>query len=247
LPCDSVFDPSELSAVTGTSPAANALLIWGTWSSGAVNTTEIGCSFTIVTMPIVSVAWTMLPGSIKRKPAFPDHRRPDGRVTDLSLGVVNSSLIAFDLRIQLVDGGLLSIKLLAGGEFLFVESGIALEVQLRILQIRLVLRLFRECLIKSRLIGPRINQRKKIALVDHLSLFGRNLRKFSVDAAMHSDGFIRLHGSEPVQIYRKIGRLRECDTDRDCDFAAAIRLTPLRRLLAVPVKMTPAETERACD
>jgi hypothetical protein len=62
---------SEDSAMTGTVPAASALLICPTFSSGAVNTTEIGCSFTIVTMPVWSVACTMLPGSISRKPTLP--------------------------------------------------------------------------------------------------------------------------------------------------------------------------------
>ena len=37
--------------MTGTVPAASALLICPTFSSGAVNTTEIGCSLTMVTMP----------------------------------------------------------------------------------------------------------------------------------------------------------------------------------------------------
>ena len=70
-PCESVLNPSELRAVTGVTPAASALLICGTSSSGAVNTTEIGCNWTIVTMPVVSTACTMLPASTRRKPVLP--------------------------------------------------------------------------------------------------------------------------------------------------------------------------------
>ena len=71
VPFDSVLLPSEDSASTCTLPPASALLMSGTWSSGAVSTTEIGCMRTIETMPVVSAAWTMLPGSTMRKPARP--------------------------------------------------------------------------------------------------------------------------------------------------------------------------------
>jgi hypothetical protein len=43
----------------------------GSSSSGAENTTEIGCNLTIVTIPVVSAACTMFPGSTKRKPVRP--------------------------------------------------------------------------------------------------------------------------------------------------------------------------------
>ena len=66
-----MVSPSELSASTGTTPAASALLMAGTSSSGAVNTTEIGCSLTIVTIPVLALAWTMFPGSINRKLVLP--------------------------------------------------------------------------------------------------------------------------------------------------------------------------------
>jgi len=56
--------------------------------------------------------------------------------------------------------------LLAGGDFLFVESGVALQVELRILQIRFVPSLFRQRLIKRCLIGPRINLREKFTFAD---------------------------------------------------------------------------------
>ena len=76
----------------------------GTSSSGAVNTTEIGCSFTIVTMPLVSAACTMLPGSTSRNPALPVSGDRDCRIADLGLRVVDHRLIALDLRHQLLNG-----------------------------------------------------------------------------------------------------------------------------------------------
>jgi hypothetical protein len=91
------------------------------------------------------------------KTGFPGHWSPNRRVADLRLRVIDSRLVALDLSIELIDRGLLGIKLLACREFLFVKGGISLQIDLRVLQIRFVLRLFRERLVESRLIGPRIN------------------------------------------------------------------------------------------
>jgi len=117
--------PSELSAVMGTTPEASALLICCTSSSGAVKTTEIGCSCTIDTMPVVSVAWTRFAGIDKAEAGFFRERRIGLSVAQLRLGVVDGGLVAYDLRYELIDVRLLCIELLCrGGEIFLRESSI---------------------------------------------------------------------------------------------------------------------------
>jgi hypothetical protein len=65
-------------------------------------------------------------------------------------------------------------------------------------QIRFVLRLFRERLVESRLIRPRIDLDENVAFLDHLALLERDLGDLAVDPAVHRDGVVWLHGAEPV-------------------------------------------------
>ena len=154
-------------------------------------------------------------GVDEAKARFSRERRTDCRIADLRLGVVDRRLVALDLRDELIDRRLLRVELLARNRVLLGEGGIALQVELRVLQIRLVLRLLRERLIERRLIGPRIDLHEKIAFLDHLALFEGDLDDLAVDAAAHSHRVVRLHGAESVQIDREVCRLhlRNCHGD----------------------------------
>jgi hypothetical protein len=59
-------------------------------------------------------------------------RRDQRGVAELRLGKFDRSLVAFDLRIELVNGSLLIIELLARYGIGFRQLGVPLQVQLRV-------------------------------------------------------------------------------------------------------------------
>jgi hypothetical protein len=68
--------------------------------------------------------------------------RTDRRIAELGLRIVDRGLVTLDLCIELVDLRLLRVQLLPRGVILLGQSAVALEIELRIFQIGLVLRLF---------------------------------------------------------------------------------------------------------
>ena len=63
---------SRLKASTGRcAPAWSLSSTGGKLSSGMVKITVIGSSWVMTAIPVVSVAWTMLPGSTNRRPMRP--------------------------------------------------------------------------------------------------------------------------------------------------------------------------------
>ena len=81
----------------------------------------------------------MLPMSTWRRPATPEIGALIGGVVELGLGVEDGGVVGRDLRGQLLHGGTLGIGLLLGREF--AELGVALQVQIGVGEIGLVLRL----------------------------------------------------------------------------------------------------------
>ena len=69
----------------------------------------------------------MLPASTWRKPVLPVSGRPNCRIVELRLGVVDDRLVALDLRGQLIDGRLLGVELLKRNGILLGEFGVALQ------------------------------------------------------------------------------------------------------------------------
>jgi hypothetical protein len=67
----------------------------------------------------------------------PRTRRLDGGVAELRLGVPDRRLVALDLRGELIDACLLGVDLLARRVVLGGEAGIALEIELGVLEIGL--------------------------------------------------------------------------------------------------------------
>lgn len=133
----------------------------------------------------------------------------------MRLGVVDGRLIPFDLRGEFIDRRLLRVELLPRNGILLGESGVAHKVELRVLEIRLVLRLFRDCLIERRLIRARIDLNENVAFLDHLALFEVDLDDLAIDSASHKNGLVRFDDAEPVQIDWEIGFFRLRDGDGD--------------------------------
>src|SRR4029077_2564936 len=110
-------------------------------------------------------------------------RRVDGGVAELGLGIVDRGLIPLDLSRELIDRRLLRVDLLARGEILTREVGEALEVELRVLQARLVLRFLGGRLIERGPEGARVDLDQKITFLDDLAFLEGDLGDLAVDAA----------------------------------------------------------------
>ena len=129
--------------------------------------TAIGSIWAMVTMPVWVEALTMLPISTWRRPATPGDRRLDGGVVELGLRVGDRGIVGGDLRGQLLHGGALGVGLLLGREF--AELGVALQVQIGVGEIGLVLGLLGLGLVERGLVRPRIDLDQQITLLDQLA------------------------------------------------------------------------------
>ena len=95
-------------------------------------------------------------------------RRLDLGVVELGLGVGDRRVIGRDLRGQLLHGGALGVGLLLGREF--AELGVALQIEIGVGEIGLVLDLLGLGLVERRLVGPGIDLDQQVALVDRSGL-----------------------------------------------------------------------------
>ena len=96
-------------------------------------------------------------------------RRDEPGIAELCLGVFNRGLVILDLRIELIDSSLLIVALLDRGGILFDELGIALEVELSIFEVDLIVSQRRLRLVELRLISARIDLGEQIAFLDELT------------------------------------------------------------------------------
>ena len=131
----------------------------------------------------------------------------DGGVIENGLGIVDGRLIGIDLRDQLGDNRALRVGLLLGGIFGAREIGIAFQIAARIGQLRLVLCLFGQSLIKRGLIGFRVDLGQNITGFDGITVFEMQRDQASVDLRSDGDGVERLHGADAVELNRHIGPL----------------------------------------
>ncbi len=111
------------------------------------------------------------------------------------------------------DRGALGVGLLARGEF--AELCVALQVEIGVGEIGLILRLLGLGLIERCLERARVDLDQRIAFLDELAFPEVDLVDLAVDAGAHQHGIEALHGAEPGQIDRKIGLLDRGDLDRD--------------------------------
>ena len=143
------------------------------------------------------------------------NRRGDRRVVQLSLGAVDRRLVALDLGAELGHQCALRIERLLAGEILRCQRDIAVEVALRIGQLRFVLGLGRDRLIVGRLVGAGIDLGQEIALLHHLPFGEVDLHQLAVDARRDRHRIERLHRAEAAQIDRHVGSRGNGRVDRD--------------------------------
>src|ERR1700693_3731023 len=112
----------------------------------------------------------ILPTSSKAETGDAVKRRDQPSVAQLRLSVFHCSLVAFDLRIELLDGGLLIVKLLLRSRVGLCKIGVTLEVELRVLEMSLIVLKRGLRLIEQRLVSARVDLGEQIALLDRLTL-----------------------------------------------------------------------------
>ena len=135
---------------------------------------------------------------MRRKPVFAGKGRADSRIAELRLRVVDCGLVALQLSVELVDFCLLCVDLLSRGVILLGQCAVALKVELRIPQIRLVLRFFGLRLFKRRLVRSRVDLHQQIALIHHLALTKSDLDHLTIDPAPYGHRVIWLHCAKTV-------------------------------------------------
>ena len=157
----------------------------------------------------------MLPGIDQADAGAAVDGRDDPRVVELRARIVDDGLIDLELRGELIDQRALRVDRLLARQILRLQLRVALEIELRILELRLVLHLGRHRLLVGRLIRTRIDLREQIALVHRLPLGERDPLQLAVDARRHRDGVESLHRAETLQINRHVRAVAGGGVDRN--------------------------------
>ena len=117
--------------------------------------------------------------------------------------------------------------MLLGGEVLLGERRIAVQVELGVGEIGLVLRFLRLRLIERGLERPRIDLSEKVAPLDNLAFIEGDLHDLAVDSRPDRDGVVGLDLSEALEHDGKVGALDR--GHRNYNRRWAVRLRLLRR------------------
>ena len=141
-------------------------------------------------------------------------RRDDGGIAERCLRAFDRRLVGLHQRRVLRDQCLLRVGLLAvdgvGGGELFV----AVEIDLRVGELRFVLRLLRLRLIELRLIGSGIDAGQHVTLLDVVAFLEIDAEQLAVDLRADGDGIERLDGADGVEIDRHVRLGRRSDQHR---------------------------------
>ena len=137
--------------------------------------------------PIGVVGVNDVAGIHEAQPDSPGDRRGDPRIHQLQLGSVDLPLIRLDDPFRLANQGLLGIQLLFRDQLLPVEIPVTLQIELGVLQQRLIARHLAFHLGQLRLEGAGIDFSQQFAASDDLALFKQHPHQLSVDAAFYGD------------------------------------------------------------
>ena len=207
--------PVRSNALTGKlAPARTRFITAGRLSSATVKITDIGCNWVTTTMPFGSLVLHVIAGVDLTQPDPAGHRRDDAAIGQVELLHIDLRLIGFDRRLVLSDERHLRIAGLPGDRVLRHQRVVPFEVELGVLQQRLVLGQRRLGLLERHLIGSRIDLGEEIALLDHLALFEGDLGQIAVDLGLYRDRGERGDGAELAQADRHVALLHRNHPDR---------------------------------
>ena len=168
----------------------------------------IGWSWVITTRAGSAVRLHDVAGIDQSKTHAAVDRRSDMAVGNVQLRVLDLSLIVPYSALILRDDLLLIVQLLFGNRIPGEGLLIALQIDARFVQNRLIVRQLSLDLCQCRLIGPRINLQKGIALMNDLPLLIVHAVDLPHHAAGYGHGINRRHGAERIDVNADIALLR---------------------------------------
>ena len=134
----------------------------------------------------------------------PSHRRDDAGIDEVELGVVDQRLVGDDWRLVLAHQRGLGVVLLAGDRILRDQRLVALQVDLGVLEQRLVLGQRALRLLQRHVVGPRIDHREEVALLDRLAFGELDLDELAGDLRLDGHGGERRHRAERLDDDRDV-------------------------------------------
>ncbi len=134
----------------------------------------------------------------------PGDRCADFGEFKVELGIVDRRLIGLYRAQVLADQCFGSIEGLLGDTVFAVQAAIALDIDLSILQLCLILQQGAFGLEQGVLVRTRIDLGQQVARLDHLPFFERNLDQFTANTTAHVNGVQRGHGAQRLVIQREI-------------------------------------------
>src|SRR6266853_984585 len=162
----------------------------------------------------------------------PVERRHERTILKEGLGVVDRALVQLHLRFELGDDGKLRVVLLPGHRGGLDQIGVALEVDLRISELRFVECLFGDCLVELGLIRSRIDLRQNVTGLDILTFPEIDAYDGTVDLATNCDHVERPDSADAVQVFWYVADRRLLGKHGDRGVAPKPRCGALRGLLA---------------
>ena len=139
----------------------------------------------------------------------------DARVDELQFCVIDGGLVRLDRALELADLRLLGIHLLLGDYTLVKEKCVALEVDLYVVELRLVFGELAFSLLEHHLVGAGIDFNERVACVNELALSKVHFNDLAVDAAANGYGVESRNGTEANEIDGKVALLRRSNHDRN--------------------------------
>src|ERR1051325_3687708 len=200
----------------------------GRLSCGSANTTVTGWISVITTTPSHSHG---VAGFRRAQPQPPADRRGDAGIGKLQPRVVDHRLVRAHRALVLAHQRGLGVDLLLGDRVLLEQRLVALEVDARVREQRLVLDELALGLVELNLEGPGIDLREHLPLFYILPFGEVDADELAVHAAADDDRAHRHHGAQAAEIDRDIARLSRFGRHGDRAAIAALCAAPLPGLL----------------
>ena len=174
-------------------------------------------------------------------------RRDDAGIDEVELGVVDQRLVGDDRRLVLAHQSGLRVVLLAGDRILGDQGLVALQVDLGVLEQRLVLVERALRLLQRHDVGARIDHRQEIALLDRLAFGELDLGELAGDLRLHRHRRERRHGAQRLDDDRDVALGGRGQPDRNGGIGAEpaglggkLELEPLWVVMYQPAPATTA-------